>query len=296
MLIAFLIASIIVISFSIFEKDVFALEYNNFTSKTFGIGFQYPNDWLVDASELYITISNPNDGSIFLDTAKNPLHEQGHDLQTFTNEWLAKISSSVGDTQIIQNPTPIPTENLEMQAFLTTQQSNEAVQHWTFIGNGHEYAVRFFSPTSKFNNPENIEILDHFIKSIKIVSEGKSTAISPLRFNTADQAQQSDAQAGSFAQQGTLTSKQDPLPGHEAHQLALILPPRDDGAIYQGTLTFTSSKPTEVFILQNFVNETAVDAFYGGVATAPLGESTSSYQPFDSTIWTNCFGFYAICW
>ncbi|HEX5904683.1 MAG TPA: hypothetical protein VFY50_01405, partial [Candidatus Nitrosocosmicus sp.] len=78
----------------------------------------------------------------------------------------------------------------------------------------------------------------------------------------------------SFAQQGTLTSIQDPLPGHEGHQLALILPPRDDGAIYEGTLTFTSSKPTEVVILQNFANETAVDAFYGGVATAPLGEGT----------------------
>ena len=78
----------------------------------------------------------------------------------------------------------------------------------------------------------------------------------------------------SFAQQGTLTSIQDPLPGHEGHQLALILPPRDDGAIYEGTLSFTSSKPTEVVILQNFANETAVDAFYGGVTTAPLGEGT----------------------
>src|ERR671917_2700046 len=109
-------------------------------------------------------------------------------------------------------------------------------------------------------------------------------------------AQQSDAQAGnatsgasatqekpdaatisigkSFAQQGTLTSIQDPLPGHEAHQMALILPPRDDNAIYEGTLTFTSSKPTEVVILQNFANETSVDPFYGGVATAPLGEGT----------------------
>ncbi len=78
----------------------------------------------------------------------------------------------------------------------------------------------------------------------------------------------------SFAQQGTLTSIQDPLPGHEGHQIAIILPPRDDSAIYEGTLTFTSSKPTEVVILQNFANETNVDAFYGGVATAPLGEGT----------------------
>ncbi|MGZ5549702.1 MAG: hypothetical protein ACXW07_02775 [Nitrososphaeraceae archaeon] len=77
-----------------------------------------------------------------------------------------------------------------------------------------------------------------------------------------------------FAQQGTVTSTQDPLPGHEAHQLALILPPRDDGAIYQGTLTYTASKPVEVVILQNFANETAVDPTYGAIATAPLGEGT----------------------
>ncbi|HEX5185606.1 MAG TPA: hypothetical protein VFV86_01855 [Nitrososphaeraceae archaeon] len=77
----------------------------------------------------------------------------------------------------------------------------------------------------------------------------------------------------SFSQQGTLTSIQDPLPGHEAHQLALILPPRDDKAIYQGTLTYTASKPTEVVILQNYANDTNVDnAYYGSVANAPLGE------------------------
>jgi hypothetical protein len=78
----------------------------------------------------------------------------------------------------------------------------------------------------------------------------------------------------SFAQQGTVTSTQDPLPGHEAHQLALILPPRDDGAIYQGTFTYTASKPVEVVILENFSNESAVDPAYGQIATAPLGEGT----------------------
>ncbi|MGE0243106.1 MAG: hypothetical protein AB7P56_04185 [Nitrososphaeraceae archaeon] len=77
----------------------------------------------------------------------------------------------------------------------------------------------------------------------------------------------------SFSQQGTLTSVQDPLPGHEAHQLALILPPRDDKGIYQGTLTYTASKPTEVVILQNYANDTNVDnAYYGSVANAPLGD------------------------
>ena len=93
----------------------------------------------------------------------------------------------------------------------------------------------------------------------------------------------------SFAQQGTVTSTQDPLPGHEAHQLALILPPRDDGAIYQGTLTYTASKPAEVVILQNFANESDVDPTYGGIATAPLGEGnvaisllTPEYGPINA--------------
>ena len=79
---------------------------------------------------------------------------------------------------------------------------------------------------------------------------------------------------GSIAQQGTVTSTQDPLPGHEAHQLAILLPPRVDGSIYEGTLTYTASKPVEVVVLQNFANNTAVDSFYGGLATAPLGEGT----------------------
>ena len=39
---------------------------------------------------------------------------------------------------------------------------------------------------------------------------------------------------GSFAQQGTVTSTQDPLPGHEAHQFTILLPPRADGFILRG--------------------------------------------------------------
>jgi len=78
----------------------------------------------------------------------------------------------------------------------------------------------------------------------------------------------------SFAQQGTVTSTQDPLPGHEAHQLALILPPRSDGSVYDGTLTYTASKPVEVVVLQNFGNATNIDTYYGGLATAPLGEGS----------------------
>jgi hypothetical protein len=118
------------------------------------------------------------------------------------------------------------------------------------------------------------------IETVNAISSPSSNATSSGSSNGTSEAKAAQAKpdaatisAGeSFAQQGTVTSIQDPLPGHEAHQLALILPPREDSAIYQGTLSYTASKPVEVVILQNFANETAVDPTYGAIATAPLGE------------------------
>src|SRR5918996_2054786 len=40
--------------------------------------------------------------------------------------------------------------------------------------------------------------------------------------------------------QGTVTSQQDPLPGHEEHQYASILPLTEEGSIYSGVLTYTA--------------------------------------------------------
>ena len=40
----------------------------------------------------------------------------------------------------------------------------------------------------------------------------------------------------------TITSSQDPGQGHQNHQLALILSP-NDGTLYDGSMTFTSSEP-----------------------------------------------------
>ncbi len=45
----------------------------------------------------------------------------------------------------------------------------------------------------------------------------------------------------------TVTSQQDPGVGHENHQLAMLLPPREQG--YSGHLTFDASKPVEIINL-----------------------------------------------
>ncbi|QMU54096.1 MAG: hypothetical protein GKS07_03735 [Nitrosopumilus sp.] len=46
----------------------------------------------------------------------------------------------------------------------------------------------------------------------------------------------------------TFTSSQDPGQGHENHQLAFILPP-NEGTLYDGSVTFTSSEPVQVLVL-----------------------------------------------
>ena len=63
-------------------------------------------------------------------------------------------------------------------------------------------------------------------------------------------------QTQKIIQQGLVTSSTDPLPGHEAHQSAVILKLRNDNALYDGILTFTASKPVEVQVLHRSLNST----------------------------------------
>lgn len=54
----------------------------------------------------------------------------------------------------------------------------------------------------------------------------------------------------------TISSSQDPGKGHENHQLAIILSP-NEGTLYDGSLTYTSSEPVQVTILHEILNEQA---------------------------------------
>jgi hypothetical protein len=67
--------------------------------------------------------------------------------------------------------------------------------------------------------------------------------------------------------QNTSTSGVDPLPGHQAHQLVMVLPPRSDGKLWVGTVTWTASKPVELVVLHGYKNVTT-DAAHGVPLTA----------------------------
>jgi hypothetical protein len=54
----------------------------------------------------------------------------------------------------------------------------------------------------------------------------------------------------------TIISSQDPGQGHKNHQLALILSP-NEGTLYDGSMTFTSSEPVEIVVLHEINNNDA---------------------------------------
>lgn len=72
------------------------------------------------------------------------------------------------------------------------------------------------------------------------------------------------------AKQVTVTSIQDPIPGHAQHQLGMLLPP-EDGVIYSGTLTYTASKPVEVVVFHTYDKNVKTDTEHGDVLTGMIG-------------------------
>ncbi len=68
-----------------------------------------------------------------------------------------------------------------------------------------------------------------------------------------------------FVWQGTVSSSPSKLPGHEKEQVGIILPPRKDGGVYSGILTFHASKPVRVVVwnVANPGNTTAIPDQFG---------------------------------
>jgi hypothetical protein len=82
--------------------------------------------------------------------------------------------------------------------------------------------------------------------------------------------------ATTFTAQKTATSIVDSLPGHELHQAVIVLPQRTDGMVWVGTLSWSSSKPVEVRLLQDYDESVTPDEAHGKPVTAPFAEGESA--------------------
>jgi hypothetical protein len=80
--------------------------------------------------------------------------------------------------------------------------------------------------------------------------------------------------SGPITIQKTGVSDTDPLPGHSAHQLVIAIPPRSDGKVWVGIVTWTASKPVEVVVLHGYNSSVTADAAHGQPLTAPFGKGS----------------------
>jgi hypothetical protein len=109
------------------------------------------------------------------------------------------------------------------------------------------------------------------VTSIALLDNLEFVNAQPSPSNTTQPLTSQDEDGDAIILQGTVTSEQDPLPGHEEHQMASILPLRQDGSIYTGVLTFTATEPVEVVVLNvQTLNETE-QAILNGTEDGELG-------------------------
>ena len=195
---SFMLTGLIIFSsliiFSIQINNILAVEYDTYTSDTYGIAFQYPSDWEVDENSLsgderdIIDIYGPNEERMHI--RDDFQGDQYNNLQTFTKEYLELVTSNTAEYtyKIIEKPSPIKIGGQQMGTFLFTRQDKDndekvAIQFWTILLDkqryanlidGQQYAISFIALTSEFDNPTNKEIRDHVIGSLKFRGDGKS--------------------------------------------------------------------------------------------------------------------------
>jgi hypothetical protein len=81
----------------------------------------------------------------------------------------------------------------------------------------------------------------------------------------------------SFTDQKTAVSKAGTLPIHQSHQTVKVLPARDDGKVWVGTISWASSKPVELELWHSYNSSIGADTEHGQPVTAPYGNGTIAF-------------------
>ena len=115
----------------------------------------------------------------------------------------------------------------------------------------------------------------------KAIQEGISTETATSTYNVESGEATGTPSAGQHAfgltSSGTITSVQDPGQGHEAHQLAVILPPTDK--IYVGKVTFSASEPVQYVTIHGPLAE---GESHGQPIWSPMGDTTYALTLIDN--------------
>jgi hypothetical protein len=172
------------------ENYAYAIVFLNYTSEKYGIHFEYPSDW--DVLEKQSRFDEGGDIAVksginsFIISRYDDLYSGfgSSDIEIATNRMLNDFSRAMFgyDVRTIEEPTYLTIDGHKAGTFLVTFKEKfsgygvkGAIQQWIiFVGN-IGYLIMFSSSANIFDSPENIDIRDHFINSIKYIGDKTPT-------------------------------------------------------------------------------------------------------------------------
>ncbi len=184
------------LSFTLFIPNVdssFALQYSNYLSEKYQIGFQYPSDWTIKeksnnlevGTEIDVSNKKIGDGKIgihFYDDLLEGFGSTNFEF-AFSDFYKHRITDDLKfEYKTIQPPSLLEIDGHKTGSFhiMFTQKDeidpiSGEVQFWiTFVGeNG--YMIEFLSIPENFDTPDNTEMRDHFISSINFLGVSNTT-------------------------------------------------------------------------------------------------------------------------
>ena len=184
------------LSFTLFIPNVdssFALQYSNYLSEKYQIGFQYPSDWTIKeksnnlevGTEIDVSNKKIGDGKIgihFYDDLLEGFGSTNFEF-AFSDFYKHRITDDLKfEYKTIQPPSLLEIDGHKTGSFhiMFTQKDeidpiSGEVQYWiTFVGeNG--YMIEFLSIPENFDTPDNTEVRDHFISSINFLVVSNTT-------------------------------------------------------------------------------------------------------------------------
>jgi len=183
-------------------NNAFGIEYTNYTSEKYKIQFQYPSDWTVtektsrfeSGEDISVNPPSLSKGSFkILYGDEDLVTDYGSsDIQTATYNLVESFIQGTNEIRIIEKPSFTTIDSQKTGTFLITLEEKYekfpikiATQEWlTFVGD-RGYIIGYVASTGSFDNQENTEIRDSFIKSIKFlnVEPTTSTTNSTSRFD-----------------------------------------------------------------------------------------------------------------
>jgi hypothetical protein len=188
-LVGIVVACFSLLAFTMIEQDqVYAVQYSNHTSEKYKIQFDYPSNWFLDErtdrfNDQEDKFSSPDGfSSIGIVYTTDLMEAYGtKTLRSAISDWVESFQRNdfSNQYQTIEPPSYVEIDNEKSgtvvysakEKFNFQDPVRLGIQAWVTFIDGNWYTIVYKAPTDKFDSPENIEIRERLIKSVRFLGD-----------------------------------------------------------------------------------------------------------------------------